>query len=97
SEKGAAKNVSCYTNKEIIKHLVFGSTKKFRYKHFKLMKKFALQFYDVLERQGRSALLRDAVILAILGQPTVSITYELVECRAVAITLGGSSTIGIHL
>ncbi|KAJ1360957.1 hypothetical protein KIN20_020093 [Parelaphostrongylus tenuis] len=39
--------------------------------------------FDVLERQGRSALLPDAVILAILNQLTVNITYEPLECVAV--------------
>ncbi|KAJ1365304.1 hypothetical protein KIN20_025568 [Parelaphostrongylus tenuis] len=41
---------------------------------------------DVLERQGRSALLPDAVISAILGQLSVNITYEPLECEDVAIT-----------
>ncbi|KAJ1365305.1 hypothetical protein KIN20_025568 [Parelaphostrongylus tenuis] len=48
---------------------------------------------DVLERQGRSALLPDAVISAILGQLSVNITYEPLECEDVAITreeMGGS-------
>ncbi|KAJ1370611.1 hypothetical protein KIN20_032378 [Parelaphostrongylus tenuis] len=42
---------------------------------------------DVLERQGRSALLPDAVISAILGQLSVNITYEPLQCEDVAITL----------
>ncbi|KAJ1369330.1 hypothetical protein KIN20_030759 [Parelaphostrongylus tenuis] len=39
--------------------------------------------FDVLERQGRSAGLPDAIILAILGQVTVQITYEPLGCKAV--------------
>ncbi|KAJ1346729.1 hypothetical protein KIN20_001626 [Parelaphostrongylus tenuis] len=37
--------------------------------------------FDVLERQGRSAGLPDALIAAILGQHTVQISYEALECR----------------
>ncbi|KAJ1370185.1 hypothetical protein KIN20_031855 [Parelaphostrongylus tenuis] len=37
--------------------------------------------FDVLESQGRSALLPDAVISAFLGQLTVNITYEPLECK----------------
>ncbi|KAJ1366265.1 hypothetical protein KIN20_026880 [Parelaphostrongylus tenuis] len=36
---------------------------------------------DVLERQGRSALLPDAVISAILGQLSVTITYTPLNCQ----------------
>ncbi|KAJ1354886.1 hypothetical protein KIN20_011972 [Parelaphostrongylus tenuis] len=43
--------------------------------------------FDVLELQARSALLPDAVISAILDQLTVNITYEPMDCPAVAITL----------
>ncbi|KAJ1366310.1 hypothetical protein KIN20_026941 [Parelaphostrongylus tenuis] len=43
--------------------------------------------FDVLEHQARSALIPDSIILTILGQPTVNITYEPMECPAVAITL----------
>ncbi|KAJ1355086.1 hypothetical protein KIN20_012356 [Parelaphostrongylus tenuis] len=43
--------------------------------------------FDVLELQGRSALLPDAVISAILGQLSVNITYEPLDCEEVAITL----------
>ncbi|KAJ1356078.1 hypothetical protein KIN20_013708 [Parelaphostrongylus tenuis] len=39
-----------------------------------------------LERQARSALLPDALVSTILGQLTISITYEPMECPAVAIT-----------
>ncbi|KAJ1365472.1 hypothetical protein KIN20_025788 [Parelaphostrongylus tenuis] len=39
--------------------------------------------FDVLERHGRSAGLPDAIILAILGQVTVQITYEPLGCKAV--------------
>ncbi|KAJ1346873.1 hypothetical protein KIN20_001796 [Parelaphostrongylus tenuis] len=42
---------------------------------------------DVLESQGHSALLPDAVISAILGQLSVNITYEPLKCEDVAITL----------
>ncbi|KAJ1368613.1 hypothetical protein KIN20_029782 [Parelaphostrongylus tenuis] len=42
--------------------------------------------FDVLELQGRSALLPDAVISAILGQLSVSITYEPLDCEEVAVT-----------
>ncbi|KAJ1354810.1 hypothetical protein KIN20_011859 [Parelaphostrongylus tenuis] len=42
--------------------------------------------FDVLELQGRSALLPDAVISAILNQLSVNITYEPLECEDVAIT-----------
>ncbi|KAJ1369287.1 hypothetical protein KIN20_030705 [Parelaphostrongylus tenuis] len=41
---------------------------------------------DVLENQGRSALLPDVVISGILSQLSVNITYEPMECPAVAIT-----------
>ncbi|KAJ1365989.1 hypothetical protein KIN20_026498 [Parelaphostrongylus tenuis] len=39
--------------------------------------------FDVLERQGRSALLPDAVISAILGQLTVEVTYNPLNCPMV--------------
>ncbi|KAJ1354817.1 hypothetical protein KIN20_011869 [Parelaphostrongylus tenuis] len=42
--------------------------------------------FDVLELQGRSALLPDAAISAILGQFSVNITYEPLECEDVATT-----------
>ncbi|KAJ1363849.1 hypothetical protein KIN20_023798 [Parelaphostrongylus tenuis] len=38
---------------------------------------------DVLENQGRSALLPDAVISAILNQLTVRISYEPLQCQKV--------------
>ncbi|KAJ1355876.1 hypothetical protein KIN20_013440 [Parelaphostrongylus tenuis] len=38
---------------------------------------------DVLEQQGRNALLSDAIISSILGQLTVNITYEPLECKDV--------------
>ncbi|KAJ1367765.1 hypothetical protein KIN20_028750 [Parelaphostrongylus tenuis] len=41
--------------------------------------------FNVLESQGRSALLPDAVIIAILGQLTINITYEPLECKMVAL------------
>ncbi|KAJ1359149.1 hypothetical protein KIN20_017806 [Parelaphostrongylus tenuis] len=41
--------------------------------------------FDVLESQGRGALLPDAVISAILGQLTINITYEPLECKMVAL------------
>ncbi|KAJ1365133.1 hypothetical protein KIN20_025360 [Parelaphostrongylus tenuis] len=43
--------------------------------------------FDVRKCQARSALLPDAIIMAILSELTVSVTYEPVECQAVAITL----------
>ncbi|KAJ1350374.1 hypothetical protein KIN20_006153 [Parelaphostrongylus tenuis] len=43
--------------------------------------------FDILECQARSALLPDAIISAILDQLTVSVSYEPMECPAVAITL----------
>ncbi|KAJ1356941.1 hypothetical protein KIN20_014927 [Parelaphostrongylus tenuis] len=43
-------------------------------------------FLDVLERQGRSAFLSDALISTIMGQVAVDITYEPMECPAVPIT-----------
>ncbi|KAJ1373049.1 hypothetical protein KIN20_035377 [Parelaphostrongylus tenuis] len=42
--------------------------------------------FDVLERQARSAFLPDALISTILGQLTVNITYEPMECPGVAIS-----------
>ncbi|KAJ1349281.1 hypothetical protein KIN20_004767 [Parelaphostrongylus tenuis] len=38
---------------------------------------------DVLDQQGRAALLTDAVISMILGQLTIQVTYEPVECKVV--------------
>ncbi|KAJ1369193.1 hypothetical protein KIN20_030600 [Parelaphostrongylus tenuis] len=55
--------------------------------------------FDVLERQARSALLPDALISTVLGQLTVDVTYEPMECPAVAITreeMGGCSMIMAH-
>ncbi|KAJ1368988.1 hypothetical protein KIN20_030351 [Parelaphostrongylus tenuis] len=50
--------------------------------------------YDVLENQGRSALLPDAVISSILSQLTVRISYEPLPCQEVVLNLaadmGGS-------
>ncbi|KAJ1355617.1 hypothetical protein KIN20_013083 [Parelaphostrongylus tenuis] len=43
--------------------------------------------FDVLELQARSAFLPDAVISDILGQLTVNITYEPLECQAIALSL----------
>ncbi|KAJ1368826.1 hypothetical protein KIN20_030165 [Parelaphostrongylus tenuis] len=39
--------------------------------------------FDVLERQGRSALLSDALISAILGQLSIQINYKPMNCEAV--------------
>ncbi|KAJ1353687.1 hypothetical protein KIN20_010377 [Parelaphostrongylus tenuis] len=39
--------------------------------------------FDVPESQGRSALLPDAVISAILGQLEITITYEPLSCQKV--------------
>ncbi|KAJ1349733.1 hypothetical protein KIN20_005372 [Parelaphostrongylus tenuis] len=41
--------------------------------------------FDVLEQQGRSALLPDAIISSILGQLRVQVSYEPLECKGVAI------------
>ncbi|KAJ1372241.1 hypothetical protein KIN20_034339, partial [Parelaphostrongylus tenuis] len=40
--------------------------------------------FDVLESQGRSALLPDAVISSILDQLTINITYEPLKCKKAA-------------
>ncbi|KAJ1354570.1 hypothetical protein KIN20_011551 [Parelaphostrongylus tenuis] len=40
---------------------------------------------DVLEQQGRSALLSDAIISTILGQITVQVRYEPLECKDVVV------------
>ncbi|KAJ1368558.1 hypothetical protein KIN20_029714 [Parelaphostrongylus tenuis] len=40
-----------------------------------------------LERQARSALLPDPIISAILGQITVNVTYEPLQCQGVALSL----------
>ncbi|KAJ1361641.1 hypothetical protein KIN20_020935 [Parelaphostrongylus tenuis] len=37
--------------------------------------------FDVLERQGRNALLPEAVISTILGQLSITITYEPMQCQ----------------
>ncbi|KAJ1357643.1 hypothetical protein KIN20_015828 [Parelaphostrongylus tenuis] len=49
-------------------------------------RKFSSKVFDVLESQGRSALLPDTAISAILSQLNVNITYEPLECEEVAIT-----------
>ncbi|KAJ1370171.1 hypothetical protein KIN20_031841 [Parelaphostrongylus tenuis] len=41
--------------------------------------------FDVLESQGRSALLSDAVISSILSQLTINVTYVPLECKKVAL------------
>ncbi|KAJ1358882.1 hypothetical protein KIN20_017437 [Parelaphostrongylus tenuis] len=41
--------------------------------------------FDVLEQQSRSALLHDAIISTILGQLTLQVTYEPLECKDVAV------------
>ncbi|KAJ1361332.1 hypothetical protein KIN20_020548 [Parelaphostrongylus tenuis] len=43
--------------------------------------------FDVLESQARSAFLPDPVISTILGQLTVNISYEPLQCQAVALAL----------
>ncbi|KAJ1354006.1 hypothetical protein KIN20_010806 [Parelaphostrongylus tenuis] len=43
--------------------------------------------FDVLESQGRSALLPDAVISAILNQLTMTVTYEPLTCPKVRLNL----------
>ncbi|KAJ1361256.1 hypothetical protein KIN20_020466 [Parelaphostrongylus tenuis] len=42
-----------------------------------------VKVFDVLERQGGSAALPDAIILAILDQSTIQISYEPLGCKAV--------------
>ncbi|KAJ1367932.1 hypothetical protein KIN20_028961, partial [Parelaphostrongylus tenuis] len=44
---------------------------------------FVFQIIDVLERQGRSALLPDAVISAILSELTVDVNYTPMNCPRV--------------
>ncbi|KAJ1347577.1 hypothetical protein KIN20_002671 [Parelaphostrongylus tenuis] len=39
--------------------------------------------FDVLESQGRSALLSDAVISTILGQLTINVTYQPMQCQII--------------
>ncbi|KAJ1367178.1 hypothetical protein KIN20_028040 [Parelaphostrongylus tenuis] len=51
---------------------------------------FVLRFvmqtvFDVLDRQGRSALLPDAVISEILSQLSVNVTYAPLQCQKVAL------------
>ncbi|KAJ1363561.1 hypothetical protein KIN20_023460 [Parelaphostrongylus tenuis] len=41
--------------------------------------------FDVLEQQGRSAGLGDAVTAAILSQPTVNISYQPLQCEIVSV------------
>ncbi|KAJ1348457.1 hypothetical protein KIN20_003758 [Parelaphostrongylus tenuis] len=43
--------------------------------------------FDVLERQARSAFLPDGITSAILGQLTVNVIYEPMECQGVALKL----------
>ncbi|KAJ1374717.1 hypothetical protein KIN20_037468 [Parelaphostrongylus tenuis] len=43
--------------------------------------------FDVLERQGRSALLPDGVISTILDQLNVTISYEPISCQKVVLSL----------
>ncbi|KAJ1366309.1 hypothetical protein KIN20_026940 [Parelaphostrongylus tenuis] len=51
-----------------------------------LVRRLVMQaVFDVLESQARSVLLSDAVIAAILGQLTVNIAYEPLECKKVAL------------
>ncbi|KAJ1366392.1 hypothetical protein KIN20_027036 [Parelaphostrongylus tenuis] len=45
----------------------------------------ALEVIDVLERQGRSALLSDDIISSILDQLRVQISYEPLECKDAAV------------
>ncbi|KAJ1348057.1 hypothetical protein KIN20_003273 [Parelaphostrongylus tenuis] len=46
-----------------------------------------LQFFDVLKRQARSALLPDAVFTTILDQLSVSISYEPLQCQTIILDL----------
>ncbi|KAJ1351894.1 hypothetical protein KIN20_008062 [Parelaphostrongylus tenuis] len=43
--------------------------------------------FDVLERQGRSALLPDSVISSILNQLEVRITYEPLQCQRIVLDI----------
>ncbi|KAJ1372089.1 hypothetical protein KIN20_034149 [Parelaphostrongylus tenuis] len=49
------------------------------------MEMFVLQVFDVLEGQAHSALLLDAVILGILGQLGVKVTYVPLSCGIIAL------------
>ncbi|KAJ1351490.1 hypothetical protein KIN20_007504 [Parelaphostrongylus tenuis] len=53
------------------------------------------EVFDVLERQGRSALLPEAVISAILGHLKARVTYAPIQCQDVVLNpaadMGGSS------
>ncbi|KAJ1372197.1 hypothetical protein KIN20_034290 [Parelaphostrongylus tenuis] len=62
----------------------------------KLMGKFA-QVFDVLENQGRSALLPDAVISNILGQLNVTVSYAPLMCTKVHLVLPDAVTMGGYL
>ncbi|KAJ1368151.1 hypothetical protein KIN20_029223 [Parelaphostrongylus tenuis] len=53
-----------------------------------LVRRLVMQtVFDVLELQARSALLPDPIISGILSQLSLNISYEPLECQAVAITL----------
>ncbi|KAJ1369225.1 hypothetical protein KIN20_030636 [Parelaphostrongylus tenuis] len=51
--------------------------------------KVSAQVFDILERDGRSALLPEAIISGILGQLTGNIVHEPMECQAVVTGLTG--------
>ncbi|KAJ1351893.1 hypothetical protein KIN20_008062 [Parelaphostrongylus tenuis] len=46
-----------------------------------------IKVFDVLERQGRSALLPDSVISSILNQLEVRITYEPLQCQRIVLDI----------
>ncbi|KAJ1369948.1 hypothetical protein KIN20_031561 [Parelaphostrongylus tenuis] len=49
--------------------------------------------FDVLEQQGRSALLSDAIIATILGQLRVQINYDPLECQGATVSKGPETRI----
>ncbi|KAJ1369385.1 hypothetical protein KIN20_030827 [Parelaphostrongylus tenuis] len=52
---------------------------------------YVSKVFDVLESQGRIALLPDAVISGILGQLTVTVTYEPMKCQEAILNLANDS------
>ncbi|KAJ1356463.1 hypothetical protein KIN20_014190 [Parelaphostrongylus tenuis] len=48
---------------------------------------------DILEQQGRSGLLPDAIISSILDQLRVQINYDPMECKGVTVVAGGPKLI----
>ncbi|KAJ1356468.1 hypothetical protein KIN20_014195 [Parelaphostrongylus tenuis] len=52
------------------------------------LKNMLTTVFGVLEQQGRSAFLPDAIILSILDQLRVQINYDALECKAVIVIAG---------